>query len=88
MKIIIALAAALLLAGCSSFAPLFGLQEELDLATEAGTTGLARAIDTYCTGEGPNIARRKVVLAQLNAKTTRGKMKPLDCLNVAGDPDF
>lgn len=81
---IIAIIAALMLGGCSSFAPLLGLQEELDLATDAGTTSLARAIDVYCTGEGANIERRKTVLAQLNAKTLRGDMKPLDCLIVPG----
>lgn len=90
MKIIAALAALALLAGCSSFAPILGFQEELDLATDAGTTALAKTIDAYCTGEGQNIARRKVVLAQLNAKTVMGDMKPLDCLNVGvvGQPDF
>lgn len=84
MKIIAALAAAGLLAGCSTFAPILGFQDELDLATDAGTTVLAKTIDAWCTGEGQNIARRKIVLAQLNAKTVMGDMKHLDCANVPG----
>ena len=82
-------AAAVALAGCG-LAPALGLQEELDLATEHGTTALAKAIDTHCLANGANVDLRRKNLEQLNAKTRYGDMFALDCVTVGtpGQPDF
>lgn len=88
-KIAILLVTAALLGGCG-LAPVLGLQEEVDLATEHGATVVAKAIDAHCIANGQNIPMRQQALAKLNAKTQFGDMLALDCATVGtpGQPDF